>query len=368
MTEAVTESTRCPFGAFMESVPEIIGRDFNNLSLNGKFRDFPKNIVVLGCGGTGSWFAPKLVKMINDATRKGLISVGTTKIEIMFIDGDDIEEKNLIRQNFIPADVGKNKAEVLATRYGGQFDPDFVRCTYSDKFVNNKKYRAVDPEVANRFMDFSQLGSFLGPRRNVLYINLIDNAITRKIVHLTAMGNSKSTVIDVANNEYNGQLTVSMYGQSSSQIDSDASWFYNTVEEQLESNDDVSVFSCADADAEAVDQLFNANDMAATVLGTYINNWITDRKVSFGRVDFVTGTNMSVRTSIPFYHAFIGSIGGLEPPSDFSNNSADNLLTEIAAHAEISIADINRHHVSHFTKVKAAYHKKIKDSLWLSKE
>ena len=47
-------------------------------------------------------------------------------------DGDVVEGKNLVRQNFTPADLGENKAQVLAERYSTVFGmeteyvPDFV--------------------------------------------------------------------------------------------------------------------------------------------------------------------------------------------------------------------------------------------------
>lgn len=86
MTEQTEET--CAYEKYIQAAHEVIASDFTNLPFFGKYCDFPKNIVVLGCGGTGSWFAPKLVKMINDALRKSLISRSGSKIEIVFVDGD----------------------------------------------------------------------------------------------------------------------------------------------------------------------------------------------------------------------------------------------------------------------------------------
>jgi PRTRC genetic system ThiF family protein len=68
---------------------------------------------LVGCGGTGSWLAPAIVriaKIIRDA--------GKDKIGISFVDPDCVEEKNITRQNFCQAEIGVNKAEALALRYG----------------------------------------------------------------------------------------------------------------------------------------------------------------------------------------------------------------------------------------------------------
>jgi len=60
----------------------------NMLIAYGKGREvnFPKIICIIGAGGTGSWFAPKLTKILNDARPKGLLA--GDKTTVVFIDGD----------------------------------------------------------------------------------------------------------------------------------------------------------------------------------------------------------------------------------------------------------------------------------------
>jgi hypothetical protein len=60
---------------------------------------------LIGCGGGGSHLLPDLVRLVPSD-------------EIVVIDGDTLEEKNLDRQLFDSKDVGRNKAEALADRYG----------------------------------------------------------------------------------------------------------------------------------------------------------------------------------------------------------------------------------------------------------
>jgi hypothetical protein len=76
----------------------------------------PKNVFLFGCGGTGSRTISPLIQLLK-AQSNWLLNPN-----IYLIDGDIVESKNCARQNFIPADVGKNKAEVLATRYSKAFD------------------------------------------------------------------------------------------------------------------------------------------------------------------------------------------------------------------------------------------------------
>lgn len=68
------------------------------------------NILLAGCGGTGARVLGPLLKIRSKGS------------SIVLFDADTVEERNLLRQNFVPEDVGQNKAEVLADRYLGEDD------------------------------------------------------------------------------------------------------------------------------------------------------------------------------------------------------------------------------------------------------
>ena len=72
-------------------------------------------IVMLGAGGTGGHIAPHLYRLLYALNRP---------VRFIICDGDIVEQKNLVRQNFIPADLGENKARVLAERYSVVFGMD----------------------------------------------------------------------------------------------------------------------------------------------------------------------------------------------------------------------------------------------------
>jgi len=75
---------------------------------------FPvKRVHVIGAGGTGSRLIPLLAQFMSSYELEGK--------EIIVYDHDIVEEKNLLRQNFIAPDVGKSKAAVLASRYGAAY-------------------------------------------------------------------------------------------------------------------------------------------------------------------------------------------------------------------------------------------------------
>lgn len=71
------------------------------------------NLVLVGCGGTGSWLAPTVARV-----GRLLIEKFDKDVNIVFCDPDRVEEKNIYRQNFCAAEIGENKAETLAFRYG----------------------------------------------------------------------------------------------------------------------------------------------------------------------------------------------------------------------------------------------------------
>lgn len=72
--------------------------------------DRPVKVVMLGAGGTGGYVAPYVFRLLHMLDRPARFVV---------CDGDIVEPKNLDRQNFVPADLGENKARVLAERYEG---------------------------------------------------------------------------------------------------------------------------------------------------------------------------------------------------------------------------------------------------------
>lgn len=70
-------------------------------------------LILVGCGGTGSWLAPTVVR-----TARLLIEKFNRDVRVVFVDPDGVEAKNCYRQNFAEFEIGQNKAETLARRYG----------------------------------------------------------------------------------------------------------------------------------------------------------------------------------------------------------------------------------------------------------
>ena len=71
----------------------------------------PREIVMVGTGGTGSHLARAIARILAH-----MQSLRMNVPSLTLIDPDTVEERNVSRQLFSPAEIGMNKAEVIAQR------------------------------------------------------------------------------------------------------------------------------------------------------------------------------------------------------------------------------------------------------------
>ena len=120
------------------SIPDLSHLNASPLKVTLPEHHYALKIYLVGCGGTGSWLAPHLVRLA-----RFLRETRQMKVRITFIDPDTVEMKNVFRQNFGGAEVGGCKAELLALRYAAawgqsiqvrtsQFDKGIVQLEYGD--------------------------------------------------------------------------------------------------------------------------------------------------------------------------------------------------------------------------------------------
>jgi PRTRC genetic system ThiF family protein len=76
-------------------------------------------VILAGCGGTGSFAALHLARLAYEARRGGGVP-----LQLVFVDPDTVEGKNIGRQNFAPCEIGLPKAVALASRYNLAFGLD----------------------------------------------------------------------------------------------------------------------------------------------------------------------------------------------------------------------------------------------------
>jgi PRTRC genetic system ThiF family protein len=68
------------------------------------------HLIQVGCGGIGAQLAPSTARIARECTHL------FQDVQVSFYDGDKVEEKNIRRQQFCYAEIGRNKAESLAYR------------------------------------------------------------------------------------------------------------------------------------------------------------------------------------------------------------------------------------------------------------
>lgn len=151
----------------------------------------PKLWVVVGCGGNGAYLIPNLLRQIS-IQNKRLELAGTQSHKVVLIDADIVEEKNLTRQNFVRTDVGRNKAEVMATRYGRAFglEIDFI-----PEYIETSEQLIG---IVNRY----KKGNVHSP----VFIGAVDNNKTRVLINGAFVHFQQSFWIDAGNEEWGGQV------------------------------------------------------------------------------------------------------------------------------------------------------------------
>ena len=127
----------------------------------------PVKIIVIGAGGTGGYVIPHLYRL-GYASRR--------QVRIIVCDGDVVEQKNLIRQNFIAQDIGRNKAQVQAERYSAAFG---IECEYKPDFIEN------DEELFNLTLPdfYAKPFSGISETQKVILLGCVDNNKSRQMCH-----------------------------------------------------------------------------------------------------------------------------------------------------------------------------------------
>lgn len=213
-------------------------------------------VLVLGAGGTGGWLASFLSKL--------------SLKEVIMLDGDDVELKNILRQNFTLNDVNKGKAQQIAERYGLKYIHGYLDSTEMLEEI---------------FDEFST--------KDIIVVGCLDNNASRKIVHdYLTEGDRDFIYIDAGNAERYGQAFVAI--KENGQILED---FKSplTLEAGLNSFDGderrPDQISCAEH-SESAPQNVTANVTSACVLFNLINIIISGGTLLHNKYNFDTRFNI----------------------------------------------------------------------------
>lgn len=150
----------------------------------------PNTVIVIGAGGTGGRLIPLLAQFMK--TMPWVIDPA-----IILVDDDVVEEKNLLRQNFIKTDVGKHKAVVLADRYSRAFNIPIL---------------PVVTRITGSSSDYSKMYENRGQNNgNPIIVMCVDSAEARRNIlkAFSAINSSaKPFYIDAGNEDSYGQVSM----------------------------------------------------------------------------------------------------------------------------------------------------------------
>ena len=159
--------------------------------------DVPVKLVQLGAGGTGGHIAPQIYRLLYSLKRPA---------RYIICDGDKVEEKNLLRQNFSPADRGENKARVLAERYSTVFG---LEAEYVPSFIE-KLDTLMELIRPNEWeLDEMSRGKV---KEMVILLGAVDNNKSRRLCHQAFYQSKDLVYIDSGNGEFNGQIVCGVRG------------------------------------------------------------------------------------------------------------------------------------------------------------
>lgn len=153
-------------------------------------KDIPVKILIIGAGGTGGYIIPHLYRIAYASERQ---------CRVIIADGDIVEKKNLIRQNFAECDIGENKAEVMARRYSEVFG---IETEYIPDFIESE-------EQLYNLLSVKQTYSWPysdEPKSIPILIGAVDNNRSRIMCNNVFNKMNDIIYIDSGNEEFSGQV------------------------------------------------------------------------------------------------------------------------------------------------------------------
>lgn len=255
------------------------------------------DIVQVGCGGNGGYITQRLAKLVSSLTRNS----DQTSFDYTLVDFDVVEDKNLQRQPFLPKDLNKNKAKVLAERYGMAYQyPVF----YREQYVESVE------ELKDCFR--SHQDSFINLDGRIVYrvlIGAVDNHASRKVMHDFFMSDLNIIYIDCGvdgillegteeektRSGYAGHCVVGLHKEGV--LLPPVGYVYPDILEDTESL--LPSQSCGQ-NIVSQPQRMQTNEMAALITMGYLNQLFAERRLYHHYTNFNALTHSSRPVLIPF--------------------------------------------------------------------
>lgn len=211
--------------------------------------------IVIGAGGTGGYLIPNLARMVSVQNKLREIEQHTAH-QIVLLDGDLVEQKNLLRQQFVTPDIGKNKAKVMATRYGRSFG---VTIGFREEYLE----------------ELNQLDGLINahPHKIPVFIDCVDNNKTRLLIHEIYKTLNRAIFLSSGNEESAGQVVFSYNSHEGHSSPDYWNIFPNASVDKLPTE-----LSCAEA-AESAPQNIHTNLTAANILFGFVNKLLNAQSI-----------------------------------------------------------------------------------------
>ena len=250
-----------------------------------KFRQQrPVRIVMIGAGGTGGHIAPHIYRLLHTLDRP---------CRFLIIDGDIVEEKNLVRQNFIAADLGRNKAQVLAERYSAAFG---VECEYIPEYMEDREklIRLLTPKYIYGDVGFRDGHAFVDQFYElVILIGCVDNNKSRQLCHRVFQQVTPLVYSDAGNGEHTGQVVCGIRAGDRTLFPPVAGLYPDILEDEDKYPSELSCEEMAISSPQSI----VANLTAATTVVNYVYNIVVRGELHTRSVHFST-TNLNVRPDL----------------------------------------------------------------------
>ena len=223
----------------------------------------PVQVLIIGAGGTGGYVIPHLYRIAFASNRP---------CSVIIADGDIVERKNLIRQNFAECDIGENKAVVMAERYAEVFG---IETEYIPHYIENEA-QLYDLLYIPR-PSFS-----IEPKPISILIGAVDNNRSRVMCHNVFQKLEDIIYIDSGNGDYTGQVVcgAKMNGKV---ISKPVARVYPDILEDTEKFP--SELSCAERSVSAP-QSIAANVFAATAITSMLYYLLIEGELKNSRIAF----------------------------------------------------------------------------------
>lgn len=230
------------------------------------------DIHIVGAGGTGGYVIRDLSRFLYSIRERG----ASRPVNTYVYDGDKVEEKNVLRQNFIPQDLGRYKAEVSCERYSEAYG---IQMTAINSFVTKEDLR---------FYDLISNGMNCG--RVQVVVSCVDNNAARRYITQTCEALSSShrrelVLIDSGNESKGGQIVFSSNLSNRFFVYPTLDYYYPEVADPSKDDTSENNVSCAERTTVDSQNIF-VNITAANHILNLLGQILMNKRIYVSIIEF----------------------------------------------------------------------------------